>query len=289
MAQKPEIYSVEKRRIYITVKTYPAISEKYAELVCTAGIQDDGSWVRLYPLPFRMLNDEQKFKKYTWIEVDVEKNNKDFRPESYRPALESLRIENPTAKTVDWEARKKVIFKSEKIYTNKAELIELAKKQDKSLAIFKPSRIKDFIIENTSRDWDTNKKAYLETASQQLSLFWTPEEIKKEFALLQKIPYKFSYCFEDDAGIESTLMIEDWEIGMLYLNSLKYADGNEKEAVQKVREKYLTSFLKRDIYFFMGTTLAHHRISLNPFIIIGVFYPPKKTQNGLFDDEGLES
>ena len=51
---------IEKKRIYILVKTYPTISEKYAELVCTAGILEDGSWIRLYPMPFRLLTDDQK-------------------------------------------------------------------------------------------------------------------------------------------------------------------------------------------------------------------------------------
>ena len=46
---------MERKRIYITVKAYPTLSEKHDELVCTAGICEDGSWIRLYPLPFRKL------------------------------------------------------------------------------------------------------------------------------------------------------------------------------------------------------------------------------------------
>jgi hypothetical protein len=48
------------RKVFITVKTYPTISKKYDELVCTAGIFDDGSWVRIYPLPFRKLDYEKR-------------------------------------------------------------------------------------------------------------------------------------------------------------------------------------------------------------------------------------
>jgi hypothetical protein len=47
---------MERKRVYIVVKTYPTISTKYAELVCTAGILEDGSWIRLYPLRFRTLD-----------------------------------------------------------------------------------------------------------------------------------------------------------------------------------------------------------------------------------------
>jgi hypothetical protein len=31
-------------KILITVKTYPTLSEKYDELVCTAGFKEDGTW-----------------------------------------------------------------------------------------------------------------------------------------------------------------------------------------------------------------------------------------------------
>ncbi|MCF8054554.1 MAG: hypothetical protein K9K75_04975 [Deltaproteobacteria bacterium] len=57
------------RSVFITVKTYPTLSSKYDELVCTAGILDDGSWVRIYPLPFRKLDYEKKYKKYQWIKL----------------------------------------------------------------------------------------------------------------------------------------------------------------------------------------------------------------------------
>lgn len=76
-------------------------------------------------------------------------------------------------------------------------------------------------------------------------------------------------------------MIEDWEIGMLYLNSLKAANGDEAIALQKVREKYFDDFTQnKDLYFFMGTTLKFHNIAPNPFIIIGTFYPPKTEDEG---------
>ena len=61
-----------------------------------------------------------------------------------------------------------------------------------------------------------------------------------------------------------------------YLNTLKKADGDERIACQKVRERFFDDFAnKKDLYFFMGTTLKHHNVSRNPFIIIGTFYPPK--------------
>ena len=263
----------EKKRVYIVVKTYPTISEKYAELVCTAGILEDGSWIRLYPMPFRLLNNDQKYPKFVWVDIEVERHTADFRPESYRPNLQSLVVE-PKADKVNWDERRNIILNNQKTYTNKHELLSKKKSDNTSLAVFKPTKIVDFIIETDNRGWDSEKLASLHNQSQQLNLFQTPEEIEAEFKVVQKVPYKFSYKFEDDVGEISTLMIEDWEIGMLYFNCLKGADGNEKIAIAKVKEKYFDYFLTRDTHFFLGTTKRFHNVAPNPFIIIGVFYPP---------------
>jgi len=269
---------LERKRIYIVVKTYPTISREYSELVCTAGVLEDGTWIRLYPVPFRKLDIDRKYPKYTWIEIGVQRNTEDFRPETYRPDLSTILVGARPAK-VDWDARRKIIFKNKKVYTNIQELIDKAKADDTSLAVFKPTKVLDFIYKEVERDWDPNKLAILKGLSQQLNLFQTPEEIAEEFKTVPKVPYRFFYKFEDDSGRKSTMMIEDWEIGMLYFNCLKKAEGDENEAIAKVKEKYFSYFKTRDLHFFLGTTKIYHNVAPNPFIIIGVFYPPLPSVN----------
>ena len=257
----------EKKRIYIVVKTYPTISNEYAELVCTAGVLEDGSWIRLYPVPFRKLEDYQRYPKYTWIEVDVERNSKDFRMESYRPTLTTLSVGNKPKK-VDWNERRRIVFKNKRAYTNLQELYDKARVDGTSLAVFKPAKVLDFIAEPTERSWNADKLEILRGLSQQLNLFQTAEEIEAEYKVVPKVPYKFSYIFEDDSGRQSTLMIEDWETGMLYFNCLKRAKGNENEAISKIRQKYFDDFITKDLHFFLGTTLKFHMVSKTPFLII---------------------
>lgn len=49
-----------------------------------------------------------------------------------------------------------------------------------------------------------------------------------------------------------------------------------------VRKKYWDDYVnKKDVYLFLGTTLKYHNIAKNPFIIIGVFAPPKQTEKQL--------
>lgn len=265
----------EKKRIFIVVKTYPTISKTYAELVCTAGVLEDGSWIRLYPVPFRKLELEQKYKKYTWIQIEAERNTDDFRPETYRPYDFSKIIIEPRGSKVDWDERRRIIFNNKKVYTNLQELIDKAKLDNTSLAVFKPTKILNFIIESTEPDWNLDKLESLKNLSNQMNLFQTAEEIAEEFKVLPKVPFKFSYRFEDDTGRQSKLMIEDWEIGALYFNCLYRANGNKEIAITKVKEKFFDEFLEKDLHFFLGTTKKFHNITPNPFIIIGTFYPPK--------------
>ncbi|ARM15446.1 hypothetical protein Bra5_PC00302 (plasmid) [Rhizobium phaseoli Brasil 5] len=71
-------------RILILCKTYPSPSGKYAETTCVAGMDEKGNLVRLFPVPFRLIAEEQQFKKWQWIKAKVEKAKKDvsavFRP-----------------------------------------------------------------------------------------------------------------------------------------------------------------------------------------------------------------
>ena len=104
----------------------------------------------------------------------------------------------------------------------------------------------------------------------------------KEFEVVAKLPYEFRYIFTDDEGIESDLMIEDWEIGALYFNCLEDAEGDEDIAIKKVKQKYWNEFMKRDLFFLLGTRLRDQHRSPNPFSIVGVFYPPIDKQGRLF-------
>ena len=263
-------------RILITVTTYPLPSRSYDELVCTAGILENGLWIRLYPVPFKFL----EFSKYQWIELEVRKPRKqDFRPESYSPShpdLSDMKVLSKIDTKYEWEERKKFCLKE--VFYRINDLIALSREpSNKSLATFKPAKILDFIIEEDEREW---KKEWLEQLKQ-IDLFTTNDN--KNIAPripIDKIPYKFKYHFRDIDGKESKMMIEDWEVGALYRNCLRAAEGNEQIALQKVKQKYFDDLAKtKDVYLFLGTTSEwHRRRSPNPFVIIGVFYPPKILQ-----------
>ncbi|MBK9249832.1 MAG: hypothetical protein IPM69_17445 [Ignavibacteria bacterium] len=275
-------------KILITVKAYPAISKKHGETVCTAGITEDGQWIRIYPIPFRLLDYKNRFHKYDWVELDLIRNSKDFRPESYRPTnlQEIVTVGHIETDGNTWLHRREAIIDKAKVYTNLAALKAEAKDKNicTSLAIFKPSKIIDFIYKPVSSVWDKNKLQALQSSQMQCNLFDNDDEYDiQEFEVVDKVPYKFSFRFQDDSGIVSTLMIEDWETGSLYWNVLKKHEGDEILACEDVKKRYFNDFAEtKDYYFFLGTTMKHHYKSLNPFVIVGDFRPKYITQEGLF-------
>jgi len=213
------------------------------------------------------------------MELDLRKRTDDFRPESHSPInydFRDLKIIDRLDTQGNWFKRKEQVLKN--VYTNMNQLIEDSKAPNNvSLAAFRPKSIVCLEWEEDSREWKDEWK----DLRKQGDLFATDKDPE---ILIPKLPYKFFYVFTDDTDKERRLMIEDWEIGALYWNCLKDAEGNEAVALQKVKEQYEDNFKKnKDITFFLGTTrMWHMRRARNPFVIIGVFYPKKELQGSLF-------
>ncbi len=110
------------------------------------------------------------------------------------------------------------------------------------------------------------------------SELFAEEEWRQTFNVIPKLPYAFSYRFEDASGKKSTLQILDWECGQLYWNCLRSSAGDEDAALAKVRAKYVDEFGKRDLHFLLGTTQQFHQVAPNPWVIVGVFAPPYQNQ-----------
>ena len=270
----------QKQRILVTVKTYPTLSRKYGETVCTAGVRSDGSWVRIYPVPFRRLEQSEQYRKFDWLECALLRNRSDPRPETFRPrsAAEMQPIGHMDTSD-NWRERRQLLLETARVHTSLTELIEGAKANRLSLAVFKPSRITDFVWESEERDWNAAKVDEMREKTNQTEIF-AEDAWRETFKVIPKLPYSFSYRFEDSEGRKSELQVLDWEVGALYWNCLRGNDGDEPAALEKVRHKYLTEFLKRDLHFFLGTTQQFHFVAPNPWVIVGVLPIPHQRQLG---------
>lgn len=267
---------LEKKRlkVLITVKTYPIPSKAYDELVCTAGVTEEGEFVRLYPINYRELPHGQKYEKYQWIEVEAEKHARDPRKESWRPEVKTMTLGAviPT-KRGDWSDRAQYVMVHKA--RSMEELAELQEKDRTSLGILKPKVIEDLKISPDAPEWPPK---FLE-AMKQMRIF---DDRKKTKEPPRKVPFKFHYVFKcDDSRCKGhRQMIEDWEVGALYWNLI---DGGvqPEQAALKVKEKFLNQLCGpgKDTHFFVGTIAQHPK----SWVVIGVFWP-KNQPKSLFDD-----
>lgn len=257
----------EKLKVLITVKTYPIPSKKYDELVCTAGVTENGDFIRLYPINFRELPFTHQYKKYQWIEVLAERHQgRDVRKEIYRPECDSLKIlgEPIPTKPGNWSQRAKYVLAKKS--RSMEDLYERQRADRTSLGIFKPKKVHDLLISPDDPEWPAK---FLDELRQQ-RLF---EDRRRTLVPPRKVPFKFHYCFEcDDPRCKGNhrMMIEDWEVGALFWKMVDKGVSHE-EASRKVREKFLDEICgpKKDTHFYVGTILAHPKT----WVVIGLFYP----------------
>ena len=267
-----------RERVLITVKTYPTLSRKYGETVCTAGVREDGSWVRIYPVPFRRLDEAEQYRKFDWLECALNRSRSDPRPETRHPSdWRQLVAVSHMDTGGNWRERRRLLLQTAKVFTRLQMLMEGAKANELSLAVFKPMKIKGFVWETEEREWDPAKVAEIRDRTRQMELF-AEQTWRETFKLIPKLPFSFSYRFEDADGRPSEMQVLDWEAGALFWNCLRRSDGNEQVALEKVRAKYLDEFSQRDLHFFLGTTQQFHFVAPNPWVIVGVFPIPYEHQ-----------
>lgn len=247
--------------ILITVRAYPEPSKKYRETSCIAGICREGQPRRLYPIPHRLMSEENQFHKYDVVNLRVKRSD-DPRPESHKVDLSRSfqRIEH-VGTELAWAAREQWVAP---LRANSMEEIEVTDPRvSRSLALVRPARVERLVIEPTSKDdWDPSKRAKLNQESMFLS---------RPSTLLEYIPYKFSYRFfcNDGRCKGHKLSVIDWEMLQSYR---RWRDEYGSVWQEKFRQKYEGDLVGRDLQFFVGTMRQYPK----SWIIIGLYYPPKR-------------
>jgi len=254
---------METRKILIATKTYPSISTKYQETVCTAGIllseeENPLQWIRIYPIRYRYLDFDKRYPRWAIVSAKIKRNDQDYRPESFKIDYNSLEIIRKIDTTNNWQERKSLVLSLQ--FRSIADI----QAQGKSLGIIKPKSIERFFSKKTSREWNQKQQTVLN----QLDLFEPNID-------LEKIPYQFFYQFTDEDNVPHKYSISDWEIMELYRKCRDRSQllGLEAEqyALEKVRQKLEDDFLEsKDLYFIVGNIKNHAK----SFMIIGLFYPP---------------
>ena len=146
----------DTKRVLITVRTYPVPASKTVEASCTGGVTEDGQWIRLYPVPYRSLDEDKRFSKWNWIEVEVTKPTSNSRPESFKLKPDKIRIVGKLGTHDEWRARRDLLKP-----LVRPSMCEIRKERDESgfptLGLFKPAGIKRLVIEQTAAEWTADE------------------------------------------------------------------------------------------------------------------------------------
>lgn len=224
-----------------------------------AGITREGRWIRLYPVHFRQLEEDQRFAKFTWIEARIQKS-KDFREESHIVDSTSIRtLERVGTERDGWTRRNALLLPMVRPAAH-----VLRKDRDlktDSLGMIRVRQLLDLEVEEV-RDEDYQKQIRnLNRTQSQISFLPA-----KDLTPLEIIPYSFRYRFLDDEGNEQKLKIVDWEIYQLYRRVKDRSNWRDL-----LRQRYVDDFAGKDVHLFVGTVHAHPQV----WLAIGVYYPPR--------------
>lgn len=259
----------EKARVLITVKTSPQPSTQYKDTVCTAGIRLDGGvarWIRLYPIPFRHLETERRFKKYDVIELDIRRRHKDSRQESYSPDWSSVRRVDHLE---PWQRRIDAVRQLP--VTNTCDLVAAAKLHHAAPSLGL-SGVADLagIEFRAHPGWNDKQKAILSRALEEVDLFGTgvaPQKLEPPRLI---VTYRYRCTQRRCSGHQGQIL--DWELTALQ-QRLRSSTDNELE--RKIEKKFVDEMFApgRDSHFFMGN--FEDPIKRDKFSVLGVWYPKR--------------
>lgn len=242
---------------YIIVKAAPRASQKFGETVCIAGLNIDGSWVRLYPVSFRDLGDAQKFGRWDRVRYRWRRpsGRSDLRDESRRVDPHSIEIigKMPT--------KERNAFLTRVAVTSLKRELEVGK----SLALLKPEII-EFYVKKKSEDEFRKEMENRESLKAQADLF-----VRQNIIPGNACPYSFHYRYRDEDGVHDGTC-QDWETEATF-HRRKFEFG-EEQAIAWMKVMFGTVYPGKGMALAMGT----HRYRADQWLINGVVRLSEETQ-----------
>lgn len=264
---KPAGRLATRMRILITVKAAPNPSQTYGETVCVAGLRldpDQAGWIRLYPVNFRELDGDSKFKKYDVVSLTARPNPGDPRAESWRPEIDTLTVET---KLPSWPRRQAWV--SEHVDGTMCGLIEAvsANPAAKSLAAIRPKQVTALDIKPHG-GWSPDEQRRIDRYVSQLPL---PGMSRGPKTALEAPRFKgwYRYLCQAPGCRGHNQGIYDWEWVAFQRHFPQLPD---QEAIAEIRNQFLLKICAqdKDLVFFVGNQQKHPR----GFMVLGMFYPP---------------
>lgn len=231
----------------ILVKALPHRSSSYFETVCCAGVGRDLKWRRLYPVPFRILKNGQKFGRWHWVRYSFTDPAHDGRRESQKVVPESIEVGSKLKSSERSRIASALTRESVSEAEALGETLTLIRPEDVSFAWKRKS--------DAELHEERNKHADL---ARQLSMFDEPA------GPLEPCPFEFSFKWKSSIGTAHSHTCDDWETSTGF--SRRRESLGEAAALQSLRETYEEEYLQRGMRFALGT----HSRRMRQWLLVGI-------------------
>lgn len=245
--------SAKKDECFILVKAQPHRSSRYSETVCCAGIGRDGKWRRQYPVPFRILNDGQKFRRWEWIRYEFVASDKDRRTESQRVDPETLQVGDPLRPNERAKFLNPLVRKS----------FQDAEDRGESLVLLRPKNLELKCVDKSAEQISTERDKHAQLANQ-MSMF------DKTARALEPCPVIFTARWRDEENKAHRHECDDWETSQAFFKfEKKY--GRAK-AIEFIKSKFEVEYLRAGLVLAFST---HSRRNVtfgakNQWLLVGL-------------------
>lgn len=238
----------QSEKVMILVKALPHAGEKHGETVCCAGLTAEGHWKRLFPVKFRSLKDDDKFKRWQWVEYD-------WIPPSNDRRSESQHIQHGTLKIVGSQMpiKQRAKFLAPYIETSP----ESAAEKGKTLTLIRPQNVKFSYAMKTAETIAQERQSYQRAAAQK-DLF------DEDLDALEPCPYKFTFVYDTANRSGRKATCDDWETAAMFYN-LRHRYG-EEAALKRMMQVFNETYPAAGMVFAMGT---HSRYP-DTWLLVGV-------------------
>ena len=251
----------------ILIKAQPHRSSQYFETVCCAGVGRDRRWRRQYPVPFRILQEKQKFGRWQWISYDFVKPSGDRRSESQKVISPTL-IAQGNMKQDERADFLAPLIKSSTIEADQAR---------ESLALIRPKQLTLKAYNKPAEDLEHETREHEKLASQG-SLLEQDQEVKP-FKPCRK---RFVLDWVDQYTKLHTHVCDDWET----VTAFERFDRmyGEERALRELRRKYEEQYFEAGLVLGFST---HSRRNVeygakNQWLLVGLIRLDQTNQAQLF-------
>ncbi|PHR91488.1 MAG: hypothetical protein COA69_09820 [Robiginitomaculum sp.] len=244
----------------ILIKANPHLSSSHFETVCCAGIGRDGKWRRQYPISFRILDDKQKFQRWSWIKYDFIEPKNDTRKESQKVQDNSIEIIGKASQAERTRCLEHLIFKN----------FKRPEAEQDSLTLIRPTMSEFYWKPKTPEDIAKLAKKHAGVVSQG-SLFHA------DARPLIQCPYSFHIKWLDDLGVSHDSTCDDWETSATFFVRRKTLKSDDL-ALQSMAQTFNVDYPKKGMAMAFSTHSRRHW----QWLLVGLLRADHIEQQSLF-------